>query len=187
MICNRVAIINRGEVITPEQLNVELNSAGYELEIEGNLALAQDKLTTIAGIQAIESLPDELLPETHHKLKISSLPGVDVGRDVAQAIVQSGLGLHELRRIKLSLEDVFLRVTTEEAPIESLQSESSDREPDDREASEQAPLEPNLTEPNLTEPNLTETSLIDPAAPAPETAETDRASEPPQNSSGDLK
>ena len=41
--------------------------------------------------------------------------GADVRRDVAAAIVRGGWGLLELRPTRISLEDVFLKLTTEEA------------------------------------------------------------------------
>jgi len=40
--------------------------------------------------------------------------GADVRRDLARTVVTSGWGLLELRPMRLSLEDVFLTLTTEE-------------------------------------------------------------------------
>ena len=41
--------------------------------------------------------------------------GHDVRRDLARAVVTSGWGLLELRPMRMSLEDIFLSLTTEEA------------------------------------------------------------------------
>jgi hypothetical protein len=41
-------------------------------------------------------------------------PGVDVREHLAKALVDGGYGLLELRMAGVSLEDVFLRLTTEE-------------------------------------------------------------------------
>jgi hypothetical protein len=42
-----------------------------------------------------------------------------VRRELAHAVVTRGWGLLELRPVRMSLEDVFLQVTTEEAPEEA--------------------------------------------------------------------
>ena len=39
-------------------------------------------------------------------------------RDVARAVVDGGYGLLELRPTRMSLEQVFLQLTTEERPAE---------------------------------------------------------------------
>jgi ABC-2 type transport system ATP-binding protein len=42
-----------------------------------------------------------------------------VRRDLARTIVSSGWGLLELRPMRMSLEEIFLQVTTEETPEEA--------------------------------------------------------------------
>ena len=46
--------------------------------------------------------------------EIDSESGRDVRRDLARAVVSSGWGLLEMRPMRMSLEDVFLSLTTEE-------------------------------------------------------------------------
>jgi ABC-2 type transport system ATP-binding protein len=46
--------------------------------------------------------------------QVDSEKGLDVRRDVAAAIVRGGWGLLELRPVRMSLEDIFLSLTTEE-------------------------------------------------------------------------
>jgi ABC-2 type transport system ATP-binding protein len=41
--------------------------------------------------------------------------GHDIRRDLARAIVTSGWGLLEMRPLRLSLEEIFLSLTTEES------------------------------------------------------------------------
>ncbi len=48
--------------------------------------------------------------------EIDSERGHDVRRDLARVVVTSGWGLLELRPMRMSLEDVFLSLTTEEVP-----------------------------------------------------------------------
>ena len=48
----------------------------------------------------------------------------DVRRELARAVVNSGWGLLEMRPMRMSLEDVFLSLTTEEAPTPALVAET---------------------------------------------------------------
>jgi ABC-2 type transport system ATP-binding protein len=51
----------------------------------------------------------ELEAEPHH----------DIRRDVARTVVDRGWGLLELRPTRMSLEEIFLQLTTEETPAEA--------------------------------------------------------------------
>jgi len=118
MTCSRVAIINKGRVVatnTPDQLVAQLRGgAGYELEVEGNFESVRQWLQSVPGVQAVEAIDAEMLPQNHYKIRVTAAPEADPGRDVAAAIVGAGLGLYEMKRIQVSLEDVFLELTTEE-------------------------------------------------------------------------
>lgn len=123
MTCSRVAIINRGKVVatnTPENLMTQLTGgSGYELEIEGEAALAKQVLQKVAGVSLIESIPTAGIhghqpQENRAYLRVISQPGKEPGKDIATTLVRAGFGLHELRRVNATLEDVFLQLTTEE-------------------------------------------------------------------------
>ncbi|MBI4477790.1 MAG: hypothetical protein HY654_11490, partial [Acidobacteria bacterium] len=49
-------------------------------------------------------------------IEIESVHGRDVRRELARAVVNQGWGLLELRPVKMSLEEIFLHLTTEETP-----------------------------------------------------------------------
>jgi ABC-2 type transport system ATP-binding protein len=53
--------------------------------------------------------------ETRVGYEVESAPNYDVRREVARAIVDRGWGLLELRPMRMSLEEIFLQLTTEEA------------------------------------------------------------------------
>jgi ABC-2 type transport system ATP-binding protein len=137
MTCSRVAIINRGQVVamnTPDQLMAQLTGgAGYELEVEGDSALIQQRLQQLPGVKAIEEIADETLPEAHQKYRVTldaepqtgQKMGQNAGRTIAAAIVSAGWGLHEMRRVQVSLEEVFLELTTEETISEAALSEEA--------------------------------------------------------------
>ncbi|MEH2072577.1 MAG: ABC transporter ATP-binding protein [Nostoc sp.] len=128
MTCSRVAIINRGKVVatnTPENLMTQLTGgSGYEIEIEGEAALAKQVLQNVAGVSLVESIPTVGIhthqPQTNRAyLRVISQPGKEPGKDIAITLVRAGFGLHELRRVNATLEDVFLQLTTEEKNLEA--------------------------------------------------------------------
>ncbi|MEM8829017.1 MAG: ABC transporter ATP-binding protein [Cyanobacteria bacterium P01_G01_bin.19] len=126
MICDRVTIINQGKVVTtntPKDLQTQIEtSSGYEVEISGNVNIKE-------VIALLQNIPGVIQTISHGRqrnnssnksagnylLKITSHPMATPGKDIAKLIVQQGLELHELRRIRLSLEDIFLELTTEES------------------------------------------------------------------------
>ena len=122
MTCDRVTIINRGKVVatnTPDSLLAQLSgSAGYEIEVEGNLSQIQTSLTKIPGVEKIEASSIEGSVNNRSLLHVTTAPKAEPGRDIAAAIIHSGLGLYEMRRTRPTLEDVFLELTTQEAGIE---------------------------------------------------------------------
>ncbi|OYE06020.1 ABC transporter ATP-binding protein [Nostoc sp. 'Peltigera membranacea cyanobiont' 232] len=135
MTCSRVAIINRGKVVatnTPENLMTQLTGgSGYELEIEGEAALAKQVLQNVAGVSLIESIPTAggHQPQTNRAyLRVISQPGKEPGKDIVATLVRAGFGLHELRRVNATLEDVFLQLTTEEKNFETEVDLAADKE-----------------------------------------------------------
>ncbi|MBD2353894.1 ABC transporter ATP-binding protein [Tolypothrix sp. FACHB-123] len=133
MTCSRVAIINRGKVVatnTPENLMTQLTGgSGYEIEIEGEPALAKQVLQNISGVSLVESIPTvgshHPAPENRAYLRVISQPGTEPGKDIATTLVRSGFALHEMRRVSATLEDVFLQLTTAEKNLESLEDSAT--------------------------------------------------------------
>ncbi|NJO40319.1 MAG: ABC transporter ATP-binding protein [Cyanobacteria bacterium CRU_2_1] len=179
MTCSRVAIINRGQVVainTPEQLMAQLASGtGYELEVEGDLTSVHLQLEDLIGVKSVEVASDEWLAKNRHRIRVALESGCDPGREIAAAIVQSGLGLYEMKRIRVSLEDVFLELTTEEKTIDSATAESAiaesvaldsdrveDSEPSDLEEAEMAEsIDESESVPPETEDESSEAKLTD--------------------------
>lgn len=121
MTCSRVAIINKGRIVAtnkPENLMAQfVGGAGYEIEIEGDATELQKLLQILPGICLVEIVPDDELPPNRSLIRIVSTAGTEPGRDIAAVTVGAGFGLHEMRRIRATLEDVFLELTTQEKPL----------------------------------------------------------------------
>jgi ABC-2 type transport system ATP-binding protein len=117
--CQRVVIINRGRVVavdTPDNLTARLRGAeALYVQVDAGGADAGDALAAVPGVIRVAGAGP---PGAAAAFEVESERGTDVRRDVARAIVTRGWGLLELRPMRMSLEEVFLQVTTEERPEE---------------------------------------------------------------------
>jgi ABC-2 type transport system ATP-binding protein len=123
MTCDRVAIINKGRLVsagTLEDLMLQLSGGmRYELEVEGDRTFIAEQLQRIIGLASVDWLGAEGLPRGRHKLRVSTDTNTEFGNQIAATLVTSKVGLHEMRRVGASLEDVFLQLTTEEKAVDS--------------------------------------------------------------------
>ena len=121
MTCDRVTIINRGKVVamnTPENLRQELEEgAGYQIEVEGDTSNLISELGSIPGVGSVEIKSREAHPE-RSLLRVTFTNHEEPGREIAATLVNQGLGLYEMKRIRPSLEDVFLQLTTTESAVD---------------------------------------------------------------------
>jgi ABC-2 type transport system ATP-binding protein len=129
--CQRVVIINKGRVVavdTPDNLTARLKGAStMYVQVDAGGADAAIALAAIPGVTRVVSADQRALPGPDAPpppagpaaFEVESEPEVDVRRDLARAVVTRGWGLLELRPVRMSLEDVFLQVTTEEVPEEA--------------------------------------------------------------------
>jgi len=111
--CQRVVIINRGKVVavdTPENLTRRLRGSEtmYVQVDEARAGDARAAMERVPGVVRVAA------GEAPGAFEIDSEAGRDVRRELARAVVQSGVDLLELRPLRMSLEDIFLSLTTEE-------------------------------------------------------------------------
>jgi ABC-2 type transport system ATP-binding protein len=112
--CQRVVIINRGKVVaidTPDNLTHQLKGAA---SLYVQVAAGGDATAALIGVPGVHTVTVSDRHEAYVGYEIESEPNRDVRRDVAQAVVNGGWGLLELRPTRISLEEVFLQLTTEE-------------------------------------------------------------------------
>jgi ABC-2 type transport system ATP-binding protein len=111
--CQRVVIINRGRVVavdTPENLTQRLQgSETMYVQVDTGGQDAVPALDRIAGVSrvTVADRRDGIVG-----LEVESERGRDVRRDLANAVVGQGWGLLELRPLRMSLEEIFLSLTT---------------------------------------------------------------------------
>jgi ABC-2 type transport system ATP-binding protein len=114
--CQRVVIINKGRVVavdSPENLTHRLQGAATVIvQTDAPAADAEAALRNVRGVTGVtRAEPQSAAVAT---FEVDSEKGADVRRELAAAIVTRGWGLTELRPMRMSLEDIFLSVITEE-------------------------------------------------------------------------
>jgi ABC-2 type transport system ATP-binding protein len=113
--CQRVVIINKGRVVaidTPHNLTARLRgSETMYVQVAGPPDEVQATLTSLGGVTRVSATSNR---EGLTEVEVDSERGVDVRRELAATIVNRGWGLLELRPMRMSLEEVFLSLTTEE-------------------------------------------------------------------------
>jgi ABC-2 type transport system ATP-binding protein len=114
--CSRVLIINEGEIAatgTPEELH---SIAGGEdslyVSVKQGGAQVEETIGQIPGVTSVAGVGE---PESgYSRYLVKARDGSDVGERIFTAAVERGWTINELRRETLSLEDIFLRLTTKE-------------------------------------------------------------------------
>ncbi len=115
--CQRVVIINKGHVVavdTPDNLTARLR--GSETMYVQVDASGADPATSLGLVPGVTRVVEADRRDGMIGFEVDSESGRDVRRDLARAVVSSGWGLLEMRPMRMSLEDVFLSLTTEEVP-----------------------------------------------------------------------
>src|SRR5881227_1219267 len=121
--CEQVIIINKGKVVATDSVRnlqgrarggesviVEVGGGGDGLETED----VRQRLEQVAGVSRV-SLKESR--DSRNIFEIESQKNFVRG-DLARAVVESGWDLNELRSAAMSLEQIFLQLTREEAASE---------------------------------------------------------------------
>ncbi|MES1256678.1 MAG: ABC transporter ATP-binding protein [Acidobacteriota bacterium] len=115
--CERVVIINKGRVVaedTPQNLTARLQgSETLYVQVDS------DGVDPVGALERIPGVTRVLQADRNDRAvgyEIESERGRDIRRDLAREVVGSGWGLLELRPMRLSLEEIFLSLTTDEKP-----------------------------------------------------------------------
>ena len=123
-ICDRVLIINKGEIVvedTPERLQASLTGAQrVAVRVQGDGDGLEKLISGISGIGRVSTLHEG-------SVEVESAPGKDIRPEIARNVIKAGFDLLELRSIDLSLEDIFIQLTREEPETPS--TDDSDEAP----------------------------------------------------------
>jgi ABC-2 type transport system ATP-binding protein len=121
--CDRVIIINKGKIAaidTPGNLTTQLKGGEQvKIVVRGDADGLRDALETVEGISKIEV---ESIQQGGQGSGVSAIVESDLGLDlrgkIAATVINSGYELLELRAISLSLEEIFMQLTTDEKAVE---------------------------------------------------------------------
>ncbi len=115
-VCDRVVIINKGKIAaidTPENLSKKLSDfSRFTITIAGPEGRVRDAMQEVYGIKYLET------QGTSHKDEFSYIveadKEVDVRKPLFNKLAEHGFPILELKSLSLSLEDIFLQLTTTE-------------------------------------------------------------------------
>ncbi|MBI2830320.1 MAG: ATP-binding cassette domain-containing protein [Chloroflexi bacterium] len=110
MTCERVIIINKGKIIAQDRIenlsSLVAGSKRVRLEVEGPSEKVVERLRQIKGVLRVQR-------ENSHYI-IEHPAGQDIRSKITDAIVQSGWKLLSVESVEMSLEDIFLKLTSKE-------------------------------------------------------------------------
>ena len=113
--CHRVIIIDHGKIVavdTPQNLRNQAQATSRtSLEVEGPAPAIVSKLKSLVGVVDVRTMSES---DGRVRFQVDSEVRQDVRGEMARAIVNSGWGLLELHSSVMSLEDIFIKLTTAE-------------------------------------------------------------------------
>lgn len=115
-VCDRVIIINKGQIVaegTPEELSKKLTySNNILLRVKGNFKEIKEILSTIEDIKLIS---DQGIREPNTvDIVVEAKKDKDIREALFNALSSAKLPIYTMKPMDLTLEDIFLQVTTKE-------------------------------------------------------------------------
>ncbi|MCL5019876.1 MAG: ABC transporter ATP-binding protein [Patescibacteria group bacterium] len=118
MTCGRVVIINEGKLVaidTPQKLTSGIkNAETLLLEIDGPVSEVLSALRSVQGVLSVKEIKEV---SNRRQYQIESNPDSSVRKELVRQIVGHDWGLYELRTVEMSLEQIFLHLTTKEEEV----------------------------------------------------------------------
>ncbi len=117
--CRRVVIINKGRVVavdTPENLTERLQGA-QTIYVQVDSEPGTDVAGALGRVPGVTRVTPVDQSATLAGFEVECQRGEDRRREIAQLIVSNSWGLLELRPTRLSLEEIFLQLTTDETAV----------------------------------------------------------------------
>jgi ABC-2 type transport system ATP-binding protein len=122
MICERVIIIHEGRIVAEDRIenlsSILAGSKRIRLEVQGPTKRIAKSLEQIEGVQEVR------IEDSHFIIEYP--PEQDPRAKIMEAIVQGGWVLLSMGAVEMSLEDIFLELTTEEEEEEEEDEEEAE-------------------------------------------------------------
>ena len=122
-VCQQVIIINKGKLVATDSVNnLQRRSQGAEallVEVAGrngevDPATVQRRLEQISGVNRVSLKAKK---QNRSIFELESRKEGFVRGDLARAVVESGWDLNELRPASVSLEEIFLQLTSDQSSV----------------------------------------------------------------------
>ena len=115
MVCSGVIIINKGSVVAQGPIDSLVEqvfpTARVEVEIVGPPPAVRDRIRSIAGVLSVE---DQMVANGAARYVVETTRGRDVRAEIFKLAAQQHWELLELRRVGMTLEEVFIRIVAGE-------------------------------------------------------------------------
>jgi len=122
-LCERVIIIHRGQIVaidTQEQLATRLRrSEKLRVTVKMTLPDMENQLRTVHGVINVSA------DKSANTYLIDAELGHDIREAVTEFVMTHQLGLLELAVVSMTLEDVFIQLTTQDPPLARSENEPS--------------------------------------------------------------
>ena len=113
MTCSKVVIINEGVIVaadSTENIGSSLTETHQvELTIGGDTARVKDTISRLEGIKSVS--------RSGNRFIVDAEKDRDLRAEIARKVVEGGFDLLEMRSHSMTLEDVFLKLVTEEEGV----------------------------------------------------------------------
>jgi ABC-2 type transport system ATP-binding protein len=120
-VCKRVLIINQGAIVaddTPENLAKRiLGGSHILLRLDGPQETVSKALESVPAVRNVQ-FRESQEPETVEAV-VEAAAEADIRRDIFRAFSAANLPILMMRSLDLSLEDIFLNLTSKEDPEEA--------------------------------------------------------------------
>lgn len=116
-ICERVIVIHQGRIVATDSIDRLGSSLRESEKVEVSVKRFEpalvSRLKEVGGVLSVTTTGEGPVRTLLVETKLHE----DRREDIARAVVEGGYGLTGLRTVSLSLEDVFLKLTTKEEPV----------------------------------------------------------------------
>ena len=111
-VSQRVVVINEGHIVAedkPDNLAIRLRgSEQVQMEVRGP---GRDVAAKLREVEGVTKVTRQEAPGGINVFTLECRPGTNVKEELAALVIRSNWGLLSLQSVKMSLEDIFLRLT----------------------------------------------------------------------------
>jgi ABC-2 type transport system ATP-binding protein len=118
MTCEQVIIINDGRIAakdTPQNLTVQVTGSDLiEIQVRSAEEAVQRFVQAVLSVEGVSGASSLALGENLYQMTVEADRSRELRPLLSRGVIKSGMDLLQIQRKTISLEDIFLEVTTEE-------------------------------------------------------------------------